>query len=230
MQTKDFVITSFEEGNYFIPSLKFVINKDSNLWVETNPLPLKVRTVEVDTTADFKDIRPPFHEPLNFEDFVTYIWFAVGLAAIALILFFVRKYIRNKREIEKLAMLGKSPHELALYLLDKLKKDKIWKKNNESTKEHHSKVSEIVRTYIESSQGINAMEMTTSDILQNIEQRNINIQSKVILKNVLHLTDMVKFAKENPSELQNEVVVDDAVRFIKYTMPISQKEEPEKQA
>ena len=217
--TKDYVITSFDEGNYLIPSFKFILNNDSNQFIETNPLPLRVRTVDVDTTADIKDIKPPYHEPLNFEDFVTYIWIAAGIAIAAIIFYFFRRYMKHKREMDRLAHLSKPSHEIALLELGKLKKDKIWKKGAEQTKEHHTLVSEIVRTFLERNFSMNAMEMTTYDILMEIENKSITKESKAILKNVLYLTDMVKFAKEIPNDLQNEVVVDDAVRFVKNNIP-----------
>lgn len=228
IQTKDLVITCFEEGNYLIPSFRFYLNNDSNQFIETNPIPLRVRTVEVDTTADIKDIKPPFHEPLSFEDFVTYIWITAGIAAAALIFYFTRKYLKRRRELDALANILKPPHEVAIAALEKLKKEKIWKKGPDDTKEHHTRVSEIVRTFLERNFVINAMEMTTHDILAEMEKKSLHMQSKVILKNILHLTDMVKFAKEIPTALQNEVVVDDALRFVKSNIPVIKKEEEEK--
>ena len=35
--SQDFVITSFDEGNYLIPSFKFILNNDSSQFIESNP-------------------------------------------------------------------------------------------------------------------------------------------------------------------------------------------------
>ncbi|MEW6468315.1 MAG: hypothetical protein AB1458_05285 [Bacteroidota bacterium] len=230
IQSRDFVITSFDEGNYLIPSLRFILNNDSNQYVETNPLPLRVKTVDVDTTADFKDIKPPIHEPLTFEDLALYVWITAGLAAAALVFFLVRRYLKNKKQMYALADRSRPAHEIALNALEKLKKEKMWKKGKDDTKEHHTRVSEIVRTFLERSFGINAMEMPTYDILTEVEKLSISRESKNVLRLVLHLTDMVKFAKEVPTDLQNEVVVDDAVKFVKANIPkpVAGEQEDEK--
>ena len=58
------------------------------------------------------------------------------------------------------------------------------------------------------------MEQTTAEILNGFRNVAIDAESKERLRNVLILGDLVKFAKEQPTALENESSMSDTNDFI----------------
>ena len=92
-------------------------------------------------------------------------------------------------------------------------------------KEYHIAVSDTVRMYIENRYSINAMEMTSDEILRSLRLIIADVNIKTKLSALLVLSDMVKFAKEQPLPNENEMCWEQAVDFIKHTALLIQKEE-----
>jgi hypothetical protein len=69
------------------------------------------------------------------------------------------------------------------------------------------------------------MEMTSDEILKSLRFiiTDVNLKSK--LSNVLILSDMVKFAKEQPLPNENELSWENAIDFVKHTALVEQEEE-----
>jgi hypothetical protein len=114
-------------------------------------------------------------------------------------------------------------HEIALEALDQIKSKKLWQQGQ--VKEYHIAVSDTVRMYIEKRYNINAMEMTSDEILRSLRLIIADVQIKTKLSALLILSDMVKFAKEQPLPNENEMCWEQAVDFIKQTALLIQKEE-----
>jgi len=106
-------------------------------------------------------------------------------------------------------------HVLALAALNKLKEEAIWK--NGAFKEFHILLSEILREYLEKRYGLFAMELTTEEIIISLKTVSIDSDSKAKLKQVLFLSDMVKFAKEIPIAAENEQSINNAILFVENT-------------
>ena len=220
-QTQTYIITSFDSGFYAIPPFHFVINDDTASIVESEAMILTVNTVKADTTKAPKDIKPPLDEPFTFSDALPYI--AIGLGAIAAIIGLVLLINRlNKRPIRIIPKTPPlPPHVIAWRKLDQLQLKKLWQEGK--VKEYHSEVSEILREYIGNSFPVNALELTSDEILYRFRRINIEKELKSKLKQVLLLSDMVKFAKENPLEDEHKLSLANAYDFVRSTMPEEKK-------
>ena len=112
------------------------------------------------------------------------------------------------------------PHIEALENLRILKDEKLWQNGFE--KEYHIRLSDIIRTYIEKRYGVTALEQTTDEIMRHtrtLESIDDVLRNK--LKQILMLSDMVKFAKELPLPNENEMSIDHAFEFVNKTVKIS---------
>lgn len=117
-------------------------------------------------------------------------------------------------------------HVRAANELDKLKAEKIWQQGRE--KEFYSKLTDILRRYIYEREGINAMEMTSGEILNNIRQISDVDSVYDNLKQILSTADLVKFAKYKPYPDENDLSMVNAYFFVNQTKepdPIPTKEE-----
>ncbi len=216
-------LTSFDSGFYEIPPLKFYIL--SGQWsdsLESNPMYLLVHSVAVDSTI--YDVKSPIHMPVSFLEIFPFV--VGGLLLVAAIYFAVR-YLRRRRK-QKGVFTPDKPvdpaHVIALRELDRLREEKLWQKSE--FKPYYTRLTEIIRHYMEGRYNIPAMEMTSYDILQTWKQGerpDEDLSAK--LNRLLNLADLVKFAKEKPIASDNEENLDRAYEFVKKTAWVHRAEE-----
>lgn len=218
-QHQQITVSVYDSGYYAVPPLRFVVNGDTAHPLYTRPLLLEVHTVPTDTSAaKVKDIKPPLEEPFNWKWYLNYIYggiilLAVIAAIILLTIYFSRKKKLVVAEPEKPRI---PPHVLALQSLEKISSEKIWKEGH--VKQYYSSISDTVRLYIENRFGIKALESTTDEIMLSFRSQVIDPQSKEKLQQLLMLSDLVKFAKMTPVEMEHDLTLANAFAFVRGTM------------
>jgi len=108
------------------------------------------------------------------------------LAIIGAALYYWRKSRNRKRIAAEVPIL---PHEAALKLLDEFAD-----LENRDAKAFYFSLSNILRTFIQARYNINALEMTTEELVPKIDIPDINKEIHKELKDLLRSTDPVKFA------------------------------------
>jgi len=116
-----------------------------------------------------------------------YIMGAVLILAIIVAAIYFWKKRRNKKQ--DLVAVPVLPHEAALRLLDAL-----MDVENMDGKAFYFSLSNILRAYIQARYTINALEMTTEELLPKIDVMDLNKEMHQELKALLRATDPVKFA------------------------------------
>lgn len=218
-------LTSFDSGFYEIPPLKFYIRSDQ--WedsLESNPIYLLVHSVAVDSTI--YDVKAPIHMPVSFLEIFPFVMGGLVLvAAIFVLVWYLRK--RKKKGSAFAFDRPQDPaHVIALRELDELKEQKLWQRSE--FKPYYTKLTEIIRRYMERRYSIPAMEMTSYEILdawKMNERPEEDLSGK--LNRLINLADLVKFAKEKPIASDNEENLDRAYEFVKKTMWVQKIEEAE---
>jgi len=222
LYTQNLTVTSFDSGYYALPPFRFVYKvKDDTVlhFVETSPLLLGVHTVEVDTTKAFKDIKMPIAAPYTLREALPWIILGLGVVLISYLLFY---YFRKKKHNEPVFKTRKpklSPFQIAFDALETLRFKKLWQ--NGKVKKYHTELTDILRSYISEKFGIPALEMTTDEIVENIDATPVNEQAKAKMKDIFVLADLVKFAKAQPLPLENDLSLNNAMDFVKETMHLN---------
>jgi hypothetical protein len=219
IQTKTLLITSFDSGYWAIPPFKFIVNGDTN-GIFTEPLLLHVGGMAVDTTLAIKDIKAPFAETYNWLDWLKdnmwVVWLLLGLLVLTVIIILLgRRYLRAKPIFVEVEIPKIPAHIIAYEKLEKLKTEKFWQEGK--LKLYYSSLTDIVREYIENRFKIQALEQTTDEILYGFRNVAIDEESKSKLKQVLILSDLVKFAKEQPTSIENEMSMASTYDFVNGT-------------
>ncbi|MFO0321344.1 MAG: hypothetical protein ACK504_02840 [Bacteroidota bacterium] len=212
-------ITSFDSGYYAIPSFKFIINKDSSNFKLTEILMLEVRSVPTDTSiAKVKDIKVPFDEPFDWRWYLPYAYWGLGILALAIILFIVIKKLTKKQPLKVVEDNTPKipPHIRAFEALEKIKEEAVWKNNK--TKEYYSAITDTIRLYIEERFKINALELTSDEIIKVFKYQVIDGASREKLVQILTLSDFVKFAKQIPIEAEHTLTLNNAFEFVRGTL------------
>jgi hypothetical protein len=106
------------------------------------------------------------------------------------------------------------PHQKALQQIEQIKADKMVA--SENSKEYYTKLTDTIRKYIEERYGFNAMEMTSSEIIEHL----MATQDENALSELRHLfltADLVKFAKYSTLINENDANLVNAIDFINQT-------------
>lgn len=210
-------ITSFDTGYYAVPPFTFNIDGQD---FKTDAFLLTVRSVEVDTTKGIYDLRDIYEVEVGWRDYLSayfpYIAGGIGLLALAAAVVFLvlraRKQAREKREAPP--VVKKRPaHLVALESLEKTGKERNYLRGR--VKQHHTEITDVLRTYIEEIFEMPAHELTSGQIMRRLRYQDLSPDQIKKLNRIFTLADMVKFAKEQPESAENDKSVEDAKDFVR---------------
>lgn len=201
-----FIITAWDSGSYYIPVIEFSENN------KTRGNILNVQSLNLEENAQLKDIKGPIQEPIGWSD----IWpWLFGFLLIVLIVYLIRKYMLKKKKIIKTKPKRIiPPHIIALEKLRELEKKQVWESGK--IKEYHTKLSEIIRRYIEERYKFIALELTTDEILNELKNE-LKAQEINNIKTLLERADLAKFAKSKPIRKENIESMNLAKNFVNIT-------------
>lgn len=243
-----YVVTSFDSTLYHIPSIPISDGKDT---IYSNSFGLKVTTPELkDSTAaylekiktgetdsidfeqlqlnDIKAVRKP---PFVWTDYLWILWIILGVALLAAIITALIYLIIRKRKKGYFFTPPEvlPPHVRALQELDKLKAEKGSLQQGRE-KEFYTKITDILRIYLLERFGVNAMEMTSGEIVNEISKYSEAESVYDNLQQVLSVSDLVKFAKYKPFIDENDLSLINAYFVVNQTRepdPIVENKEKE---
>lgn len=214
----NYVVTAFEDSLLYIPPYPFVVNGDT-VWSKSLSLKV-VQPFQIDTAShQIADIKPVMNPKMNWKQFfLNMLIVALIFALIVLVYLLVQKLRKRKNaegeNVSKEPALP--PYEMALSKLNKLREEKMWQHNR--SKEYHTELTEIIREYVNRTFDIPCMEMTSEEILQNLNHlRFENSDAYAKLKQILRLADLVKFAKWHALPDEHELSLKNSFEFIEMT-------------
>lgn len=215
---KSFILTSWETGEFFIPPLEFIGKTDT---LFSFPKPLKIARIDIDTTQDIKPIKPIVltEDVAKEEDKKNYekqlFWWVIGIIIFLLLIAgLVTWLLIKKRKSHTETERVYTPDEIALRELQTLKKELAEDSNN---KHYYSELTRILRSYIEARYRISTFEKTSSEILKSLKSKELESITFKELKHLLELSDLVKFAKNEPTFEDRNNAFQQVVNFINKT-------------
>ena len=201
-----YILTGFDSGAFYIPQQQIFVKNQAFL---TDSLLINVATIAIDTTKVKKfPIKTIKKEPFTFDDYKVYLY--ILLAILAIIGFWIYWFVIKKRKTTEDAPTYRTlpPYEEALLKLNELDEKLLWQNNK--IKEYYSELTEIIRGYIERELKVPALENTTDEVLEMIQDfknsDTIETSKETIakLKDLLREADLVKFAKSKPLAIEIE--------------------------
>lgn len=221
----DIPLQSFDSGYYKLPEFIYRFANDS---VKSNSLGLRVYPVmaQADTPIhDYASVADP-ENPSIFDvipDWIIDLWWLWIITVLAIAVFFyaMRKYKRDGFVLPKKP--EPTPYEAAINALHALKEKKLWEQGLE--KDYFTELTEILRIYLFRRFGINAMEMTSRQIIASLRENKEIADKRDYFRQILNMADFVKFAKVRPLPDDNVKAFENAVRFVEETKPADKPEE-----
>ena len=226
--TYRFIISYYDSALVAISpiSVRYKIKGDDQEKVAlSNPVTFVVRTLPVEQQSEIKDVKEPLTIPLDWK----FILLIAGILIITLALayYLYRRYKKKKAEQPIKKKIIRIPaHVRALSELNQLENEKLWQKG--LVKEYHSKITGIVRSYFEERFRLPALELTTSEQMQQLKKVPTAENIVNVTNEFLNNADLVKFAKFIPLPSVNEEMMKQAKDIVTKTIskePVQVKEE-----
>ena len=222
------ILTSFDSGSYVLPPLYVLLARTDGTidTLEYAGPTLAVNTIPIDT-ATFQpyDIKGQIRYPLTFKEVIP--WVGLALLAAALIWLLVRwiRLRRQNRDFFGKPVVKDPPHIVALRSLEKTRSQKLWQTGKQ--KQFYTQVTDALRQYIAARYEVPALEQTSAEMFQDLEDKAIDPALTDSLKDLFTTADFVKFAKHAATDQENENAIPTAVRFVNETYMKQVEEEEE---
>lgn len=215
MISQEYIVASFDSASYYIPPFKVSVDgKDfysQSLALMVYPMPLDEENPEA--------IFPPkdiMQIPLAWVDWKPVAWkLPLLIVLMVIMIYLIVRYRDNKPIIRKVKVEPKlPPHEMAMREIDRIKAEKSGQKAD--AKGYYTELTDVLREYIHGRFGFNAMEKTSSEIIDYLKETK-DKEGIEDLKQLFMTADLVKFAKYAPLLNENDMNLVIAIDFINQT-------------
>ncbi|MFN8277160.1 MAG: hypothetical protein U0T84_06740 [Chitinophagales bacterium] len=219
--TQQLEVAAYDSGIFQVPPVTiYAVAQQQADSVTTEAFEILTSTLPVDTAKPFRPIKAPLEVPYTWHEFLPWmIGVAIWIAALLIGLWFYDRYKKKKAEAPKRQKPKEPAHIWALRELRQLESTRLWQ---EDSKQYHSKLTDILRLYLEYRFDYYAMEATTEEIGRKLNALNIGIDPQSQLMEVLRLADFVKFAKLNPAPDEHLRSMQRAIAFVEQTKQLEE--------
>ena len=195
--TKKYALIQFDSGAYWLPPQKVSVDGFVKI---SDSLLIQVATVPVDTLKQkLFDIKPIVQVEQNFDALTQSLIFGLLVVLILIGLIYSFFFAKKRREESRKKL---PPFERAIEELKAL--ESFTPTEQEEYKNYYSRLTDVVRRYLEEEAKITALESTTDELLLKLEalkkSGKLELEKETIknLKSVLQTADLVKFALSTP--------------------------------
>ena len=217
-------ITSFDSALYRIPP--FIIEVDGREY-ETSSLPLKVETVDIDTLHldQFFGPREIAEPPFHWSDWRGLFFKAIALCLLlCLLLYLYIQQAAKRRLLPRLRLRPTPPpHVWAKTEIDKLNTQTDLRAD---AKKYYTKLTDILRSYLQKRYGFDATQMTSGQIVENLRIRLQGGEAGEVtaeLREILSVADLAKFAKLQTRMDEDSANLLRALQIVDVTRPTDEE-------
>lgn len=226
LYTQSFYITGYDSGNFTIPPIQ--VNFDSSgkqSELLSDSLILKVNTLPVDT-AKYMDMKDIYDIDIPFMQ-TSKKWWLIGAGILILLSVLIFWYFRRKKKVSGIEdQISKiPPYEEAMTALEKISEQKSWLKDQ--GKEFYIDITDVIRRYLWRQFGINAQEMTSSELLPLISQKFTTDEVIRKASSIFRTADLAKFAKYKALPGECEIHLNETRQLIELIRPVKESTAPE---
>jgi hypothetical protein len=198
-------VVSYDSGAWVLPTIPFqYLDKQDTIFAEFPEKSIVVLAPAVDLSKDIRGIEGVLDPGYHWMEWLP--WLLLSLGLITLFVFAVKWWLRRKQKQKEIPVPIPqeelvNPLEEALQSLEIIRKRADWKQGK--VKVYYSDLVDLMRRYIERSYGVEVSEMTSAEWLSWWQRSGLAKQDGGKLKQLLQLADMVKFAKQNPTDQEH---------------------------
>ncbi|MDP6581386.1 MAG: hypothetical protein QF681_12095 [Vicinamibacterales bacterium] len=193
----ELTVTAFELGELTLPPFDVAVvdGGGAAVTLQTAASIVTVESVGRDEGGDIRDIKGPLEIPFSVVTLLPWLAGLAGLGAIAYWLY--RRYRDDERPDFSAPVVPPRPaHEVAYESLNALEASGLLELGEVKT--YHIRISDIMRVYVEGRFSVDAMEMTTGEVLGGLRRADASSGVVADFRQLLDRCDLVKFAKFRP--------------------------------
>jgi hypothetical protein len=227
-------LMTFDTGQIQLPAvgLTYAQSFDDPMRLQafTEPIDLYATTMVVDTLQPYKPIVEPIAAPIQMKEVFPWLLAVLLLALAVFGVWYWRKHRKTKVDAEGNIIRGTiiPPYDKAVGDLKRLREEKMWQSGK--VKEYFSSLTDIAREYIEGQFGVNAVEMTTDDILNEIKPLHFKKETYDKLKDTMEIADLVKFAKYSATTFESDTALTSMTEFVNESYAYYQEQQAKQTA
>lgn len=215
----EYVFSPFLVGQFTVASLTVTYKAPGDTSYQrifAEPIQIVVESLKPSATGDIRDLKAQWEIQRNLWLIITPILIGLGvLGLIILLIIFYKRWRAGKALLPRFEKPPRPPHEIALEALDELVHTDLLATGQ--VKEFYIRISDIIRRYIEGRYFIVAVEMTTSQLLLNLQSANVEPEITTLIRDFLNQCDLVKFAKYLPEAAENDEIIRQAYAVVHQT-------------
>lgn len=217
----NYTIQAFDPGTVTLPPFRYAIGDDT---LSSEVVTLKVAEVDLDSLTDINPMESVVSIPAKWYDFIPdwWLWVFVACASAGVIACCILLFRKKKGLIAKPVKVT-PPYDLAVMRLNNLQAKKLPQSGRD--KEYYTELTEILRQYLEGRFGINALEMSSTQIIDTLRHNKETRPGSDLMKQILEIADFVKFAKVRPMPEDNVKAFNAAVKFVEDSKPLPPAED-----
>jgi hypothetical protein len=183
--------------------------------LQTTAIPITVNTVVVDTTKALKPIASIIEVPKSYTQLLILIGIILAVSLLLCYLGYVYYKRQKAKPIPVAPAIVISPQQQALTQLQALQQAPL--NTQQNYKDYYSQLTHIVRTFLHAQYSIPTLELTTPEIMKNINNNPNTQANSAQWQQILNLADYVKFAKALPSSQQAQEHISNTIHIISQT-------------
>jgi hypothetical protein len=194
-----FMLTGFDSGHWVFPAMALsYTDADGKMQtVNTDSIPVDVLPADVSKLNDYHDIKEIIEVPNADQLYIIIAIAALTLLSLIAVIYFLRKKLPQKVAIPSV-IAGRNPFDWAMEEFGKLKKQKF--NSDAEVKLAYSQLDEVYRTYVQEKFGVHALQQTSGELLQQLQQTKLVNEDIQQYASTVRLIDVVKFAKYLPGQ------------------------------
>jgi len=210
-----YTITPWDSSFYYLTPMQVTVDGQT---YDSKSLALKVYTVDIDTLH-----LDQFFPPNGIME-LTFLWEEWQLVAFAFLLLLLMMacigvlvyHVKHGKPIVRFIRRKKKlpPHQVAMDEIERIKNERKWAE--EDSKEYYTLLTDTLRNYIRDRYGFNAMEMTSTEIIERLISEN-NEEALDELREIFRTADLVKFAKYSTLINENDANLVSAIEYVNQT-------------
>jgi len=213
-----FQLTAYELGKFEIPDPQVAYSDKNGKTIYAKAEKIMVEVIKVPAKSGDKPetVRSPKDITKVGFPFWYYLAGLILLIIVAFLVVALLKLFKQKQQAALQRIIP--PHELALSKIMELEKanlpsQRLWK-------DYYSKLSGILREYLEGRFKLNALEQTTWEVIREMRNHHLKTEAINLTGEVLSLADLVKFAKHIPDQARAREDLEYTRQMVRITEPL----------
>jgi hypothetical protein len=205
-------VSAFQTGDVALGPLTVMVGEEE---LTTTPMTFNVLSVlpADEEDRELMDIVPPYRARIRTLSIVLIL---LGAAAAFAFFILLRRFFIRPRHAPKMIVQSEASFDPYGYSLGQLESiRKAHERELADSKRVYTTIAHSLKLFFGSLLSIQALEMTTSELKRHLKQQRTDYVQSNRLVNILHRSDMVKFAKETPVRRRIDQDIDQSINIIK---------------